>query len=463
VDLVELIKAAAVVGAGGAGFPTHVKAAARAEILIANGAECEPLLVTDQWTVISHAKLIAEGMRALGNRVGAKRLIFGVKSHYTDVIQAMTPFLDGEYPIEIGLIGDFYPAGDEQVLVHELTGRVVPEGGIPLDVGVVVSNVATLANIRRSIDGQPVIRKEVTVTGLVRNPGVYEVPIGISTAEVVAAAGGVTDENVAIIEGGPMMGMLIEDWSKPVTKTTGAFLVLPADNEVVITRRRPHAATFRQALAVCCQCRMCTDQCSRFLLGHRIAPHLAMRALLAGGAYDLDGVDAEGRRFGQPSGDDIPFEVRAMGYLCSQCGICEVWSCPLGLSPRYVFGDYKAGMIARKQPNPLKNRPETALEQQAWLRLPKPRLVERLGLKDYLLPYKGTTVPVADPWEVNIRLKQHVGAPAIPIVKVGQAVSAGQCIAEIPTGALGARVHASMTGTVAAITDQHIKIVRQGV
>lgn len=459
-DLVASIRDAGVVGAGGAGFPTHVKASSRAEVLVANGAECEPLLVTDQWIAARHAREIAEAMRAVGTRVGARRLVFGVKAHYHHVIDAIRPHLDGDTPIELGCVGDFYPAGDEQVLVHEVTGRVVPEGGIPLDVGVVVNNVATLLNVRRAMDGVPVTRKDVTVAGLVAIPGVYDVPVGISAAEVIAAAGGMTDEAAAVIEGGPMMGMLRDDLSVPVTKTTGAYLVLPSDNPVVTVRRNPHATVFRRALAVCCQCRMCTDQCSRALLGHRIAPHLAMRALLAAGAQAVDGLDASGHRFAQPSGVEIPPKVRAMGYLCSQCGICEAWACPLGLSPRYVLGDFKAGMLAERLANPLRDRPDTALEAQAWIRVPKPRLVERLGLKGFLLPHEGVPVVVADPWEVRLNLKQHVGAPATPTVQVGQRVTVGQCVARIPDGALGACIHASMNGVVRAIDAVSIRIER---
>ena len=459
-DLVARIREAGVVGAGGAGFPAHVKASARAEILVANGAECEPLLVTDQWVAARHAREIAEAMRALGARVGARRLVFGVKAHYHPVIEAIRPHLDGDPPIELAGVDDFYPAGDEQVLVHEVTGRVVPEGGIPLDVGVVVQNVATLLNVRRAMDGVPVTRKDVTVAGLVARPGVYDVPVGIAAAEVIAAAGGMTEDDVAVIEGGPMMGMLRDDLSAPVTKTTGAYLVLPSDNPVVRERRSPHPSVFRRALAVCCQCRMCTDQCSRALLGHRIAPHLAMRALLAGGAAAVDGIDPSGRRFAQPSGAEIPPMVRAMGYLCSQCGICEAWACPLGLSPRYVLGDFKAGMLAERLPNPLRDRPDAALEAQAWIRVPKPRLVERLGLKPFLLPHHGVPVVVPDPWEVRLNLKQHVGAPAVPTVRVGDRVAAGDPVAEIPEGALGARVHASMAGVVRSIDAASIRIER---
>ncbi len=440
VDLVACIRDAGVVGAGGAGFPAHVKAAARAEILIANGAECEPLLVTDQWIATRHAREIAEAMRAVAARVGARRLIFGVKAHYHPVIEAIRPFLNGDPQIELAGVDDFYPAGDEQVLVHEVTGRIVPEGGIPLDVGVVVQNVATMVNVRRAMDGVPVTRKDVTVAGLVANPGVFDVPVGISAAEVIAAAGGMTEADVAVIEGGPMMGLLRDDLSAPVTKTTGAYLVLPADNTVVTSRRSSHAAVFRRALAVCCQCRICTDQCSRALLGHRIAPHLAMRALLAGA--------------------DISPMVRAMGYLCSQCGICEVWACPLGLSPRYVLGDFKAGMLAERLANPLRDRTEAVLEAQTWIRVPKPRLVERLGLKPYLLPHQGVPVVVPDPWEVRLNLKQHVGVPAVPIVLAGEHVVAGTCIAEIPDGALGARVHASMAGVVRSVDALSIRIER---
>ncbi len=303
-----------------------------------------------------------------------------------------------------------------------------------------MQNVATLLNIRRAVDGHPVITRPITVAGEVVRPGVYEAPVGTSVAEVIAAAGGALRPDVAVIEGGPMMGWLLPSLDHPVTKTTSGYLVLPSDNPAVLSRKVSMATQMRRATAVCCQCRTCTDLCPRALLGHRIRPHLAMRAALAGWA--------------------VPPDVLAMGYLCSQCGVCEVYACTMGLSPRAILGEYRGRVGAAKTPNPYRNRPEAAEEAQAWARAPKPRVTMRLNLAEYVLPHDGAIVPVPDPWEVCLLLKQHVGAPAVARVRKGDAVVRGQMVADIPEGALGARLHASIDGVVSFVDDRSIRIAR---
>ncbi len=440
-SLAEVVKAAGVVGAGGAGFPTHVKVSSRVDTLIANGAECEPVLATDQWVMARHAGEIAEALREVGRAVGARRVVLAVKHKYQEVIRRFRPFLNGIHPIELFELGDFYPSGDEQVLVHEVTGRVVPEGGLPLDVGVVVQNVSTLLNIHRAMAGTPVILKHVTVAGEVVRPGVYVVPVGTSVAHVIAAAGGATIPDFRVIEGGPMMGFLLPDTDRPVTKTTSGYLVLPPDHPVVQRRLPTHQAEHRLAMAVCCGCRMCTDLCPRYLLGHRIEPHKAMRAV--------------------QSRTEDSLHVLAMGYLCCLCGVCEAYACPMGLSPRRVFESFKVRLGAERLPNPYRARPSEAREARAWSRVPKARLTDRLRLAPYVLPPVGEPLPVPEPWEVQIPLRQHIGAPARALVRSGDRVRAGDCIGEVPEGALGARVHASISGLVRGVDGTSVRIVRE--
>ncbi len=437
--LADAVREAGVVGAGGAGFPTHVKLAAHADTFIANGAECEPCLVTDQWVTLANAEAILWAIRAAADAVGARRRVLAVKNNYHPVIDRVRPLLKDGPEVELFLLEDFYPAGDEHVTVHEVTGRVVPEGGIPPEVGVVVDNVATLLNVRRAAQGIPVTTRPITVTGEVARPGVYEAPIGTSAAEVIAAAGGALSRDVEVVEGGPMMGWLIPSLAQPVTKTTSGYLVLPDDHPVVRTRRIDTRTEMRRATAGCCQCRICTDLCPRALLGHRIAPHLAMRAAL--------------------SAWDVPPELEAMSFLCSQCGVCDQWSCPLGLSPRRIFAEYRGRCAARKATNPYRNRTQ-ALDSQKWARPPKPRLALRLGLSSYLLPHEGAIQRVPDPYEVVLPLKQHIGAPARPTVKAGDRVRLGDVVGEIPEGALGARVHASMDGVVSHVDGASVRIER---
>lgn len=438
--LVEQVREAGVVGAGGAGFPTYVKVSARVDTIIANGAECEPLLVTDQWVMYCHAEEIAFALRQEALSVGAERVVLAIKKKYHSQFEGFKYYLEGKPKIEIFLLDDVYPSGDEQFLVHEVTSRIVPEGGIPLDVNCVVQNVSTLYNIFNAIQGKPVILKHVTVAGEVQRPGVYIVPIGTSVAEVIQSAGGSTIKDFKVIEGGPMMGFVVKDFSSPVTKTTSGYLVLPSDLPLVARLSTTMSTEFQRGMAVCCQCRTCTEMCPRYLLGHRIQPHLAMRAILAGTSDALDTI--------------------SMGYLCCLCGVCESYACPMTLSPRRVFGAFKQRLQQTKTPNPYRARPDKPRDGQAWVRVPKTRLTQRLGLMKYVIKGEGTPIPISSPHEVRIPLKQHIGAPCIPMVKVGERVSLGQRIGDIPPQTLGAPIHASIDGIVRKIDEKEIIISR---
>ena len=146
-DIVELIRKAGVVGAGGAGFPTHVKAQAKAEIVISNGAECEPLLHKDKELMKRHAPLLVEGLETMMAATGAKKGVLAVKAKYKDVVAACEGAVHGRPGLSVFQLGDFYPAGDEYTLVYEVTGKLIPPAGLPLQVGSVVDNVETLINV----------------------------------------------------------------------------------------------------------------------------------------------------------------------------------------------------------------------------------------------------------------------------------------------------------------------------
>src|SRR5665648_230882 len=164
----EKVRAAGVVGAGGAGFPTHVKLAAQAEIVIVNGAECEPLLKTDQQLTPLYPEQLIKGLTLAMEATGAKQGIIALKDKYTDAIAALQPYLTEQ--VKLSIMPDIYPAGDEVITIWLTTGRRVPPGGIPLNIGVVVNNVQTLINVARASEGQPVTTRTLTVTGAVKNP-----------------------------------------------------------------------------------------------------------------------------------------------------------------------------------------------------------------------------------------------------------------------------------------------------
>ena len=150
-SLIDNIRDAGIVGAGGAGFPTHVKVNCKAEYIIANGAECEPLLRVDQQLMRDHADMVVKGILAVKESTGAAHAVICLKEHYHDAVVALKKAAEGT-GVEIKLFKSYYPAGDEQQMVYEVTGRVVPTGGLPLDVGCVVDNVSTLMNIAAALD-----------------------------------------------------------------------------------------------------------------------------------------------------------------------------------------------------------------------------------------------------------------------------------------------------------------------
>jgi len=163
-----------IVGAGGAGFPTHVKLSAEADTFIVNAAECEPLLYKDQTILENFLPAFIEGARFCSEAVGAGRTLVGIKNKHTELIA----LLERELPdwMEVFVIEDTYPAGDEHVLVYETTGRVIPAGGLPLDVSVVVDNVETVLNVGL---GEVVTRKFFTVSGILPEAITLRVPVGV--------------------------------------------------------------------------------------------------------------------------------------------------------------------------------------------------------------------------------------------------------------------------------------------
>ncbi len=431
-DIVARVRAAGVVGAGGAGFPTHVKLSGQARWAIANGAECEPLLESDRGLMTARADEIVRGLEQVASSVGAERKVIAVKEAYTEAIRALETASKGS-GIEFHLLGSYYPAGDEQEIVLSVIGRAVPEGGIPLDVGAVVCNVETLLNVRRAMDGEPVVDTVLTVAGAVRNPMSLSVPIGVSLSDVIALAGGATEDHCFALLGGAMMGSVVEDFSKPVTKTTNAILVLPSDHPLKAQMTLSFSKVLQQDRSACTQCRQCTDLCPRYLSGHRIEPHRIMRAL------------------SHPLSTDA--EVITGALLCYECGCCELYACPMGLAPKQACAWMKAELTRMKvKPEWEKESARPPAEEKAWRRIPVKRLTARLGLAPYDKGAPLTEVQ-ADVDRVSLPLKQHIGAPARPIVQVGDRVRRGDVIAEIPENALGARVHASLSGRVSAVED----------
>ncbi len=441
-EIAEKVRAAGIVGAGGAGFPTHVKLGSTVDTVIANGAECEPLLRCDKAVMRLRTEEVLKGLGLLAQITGAGRQVIALKGHYPETVARVREVAVQDFPlVEVYELDNFYPAGDEQVLVNEITGRVVPEGGIPLEVGVVVNNVITLAQITRAVElGQPVTSRALTVAGEVRRPITLEIPIGAPMGLTVELVDGPTLDEWVIVEGGPMMGRVVTDPWEPVTKRTSGIIVLPPDHPVVLRKMASMSREVKVARTVCCQCRLCTDLCPRHMLGHELTPHLAMRSLLT---------------------NEVSETVNSHvtnAFLCCLCGVCEVMACPLLLSPRKVFDHMRQELLKQKLPNPHRRKECTPDDFLRMRRVPLPRLIARLGLTEYLETPDIVDLELPGVPEVRLPLSQHIGAPAVPVVKEGDRVQLGELIADIPEGKLGAPLHASIGGRVVRVDDHEIRI-----
>jgi Na+-translocating ferredoxin:NAD+ oxidoreductase RnfC subunit len=435
-DLTRKLFEAGVVGAGGAGFPTHIKSKSNnIEYVLANGAECEPLLHKDYELIKNFAPEIIHGVELMINQTSAKKSYFGIKEKNSEAVEAVSKNLSkGKF--ELCLLGDFYPSGDEYELVYAATKRLIPPHGLPLDVGCVVNNVETFFNIGLASEDKPVTRKFVSVAGAVKNPSSFFVPIGTSIKELIKHSGGTTVSDFGIFISGIMMGKLSFDVNEVVTKTTTGIIILPSDHYLVNRMERPIADKNRIGKSSCDQCSYCTELCPRYLLGYDVQPHKVMRSLV---------FTTTGKEVWNQYAD-----------LCSSCGLCSLYACPEDLYPREACDESKAEMKRMKlkyeQQKPLRVHPI-----KEGRRVPLKQLMKRLNVTNYDVPTPYTkNSPQTD--HVKIMMKQHAGTAARSIVKVGEFVNENDLIAEIEENVLGANIHASISGKVTEVTNEFIRI-----
>ncbi len=426
-NIQDKVRDAGVVGAGGAGFPTHVKFNAKAEIFLVNCAECEPLLKVDQQLVEKYPAELIRGLQLGMEATGAGEGIIALKQKHEHAIAALTPLLPPG--IRIHILPDVYPAGDEVITIWLATGRRVPPAALPLDVGVVVNNAQTLINVARAIDADaPVTHRTLTVNGAVQNPVTVTVPVGVTFGEVLELAGGATVGDPGYINGGPMMGKIVSALSEPVTKTSGGLIVLPSSHILIRRHNQPQQVRLRVARTVCEQCCLCTELCPRHMIGHELPPHLIVRSV----SYN---------NIGQPS-------VLLSALTCSECAVCEAWSCPVDISPMRLNQMLKAEFRAQGGRYTGALRPADPMAE--YRMVPIPRLIARLNLTE--LNRKAPLDETAyQPRRVTLKMRQHLGQPAQPVVKPGDRLEAGQLVADIPEKSLGARVHASIRGRVESV------------
>ncbi|MCB0284312.1 MAG: 4Fe-4S dicluster domain-containing protein [Calditrichaeota bacterium] len=422
-----------VIGAGGAGFPTHIKLNSQPEVVIMNAAECEPLLHKDMEMLLHFPDQILHGLMDVIRLTGAKKGIIGIKNKNRKVIDLLNSKISD--PIKVVELDDVYPAGDEITLIYMTTGRIVQPGNLPVSVGCVVQNVETLYNIASN---KPVVEKFISVAGAVENPATVKVPVGISFREVLKNFSiTVVDYNVR--SGGLMMGELETDLDKPVSKKTGALIVLPSGHHCVTMYNRfaTDHDTDRIAKAGCDQCYFCTEFCPRYLLGHPVRPETAMR----------------NRMFTR---EEYPM-IDPGNFSCCECNLCTMYACPEGLDPKGATVIEKRLLKAQDikwQGNDVSVHP-----MFEYRKVPTKKLMQRLDV--LMFDDKG---PLMDleflPEFVDIPLDQHIGAPAKSIVREGDLVKKYQLIAKSMAN-VSSNVHASIDGKIKQITEKKITILRE--
>lgn len=446
-NLIEAVKAAGVVGTGGAGFPTHIKLSAKVECFIVNAAECEPLIETDKYLCRTFPERVVEAACAVSEHLGAERTVIALKGKYKPEIAALEKAIaEKNAGVELFQLGTFYPAGDEQTLIQQVTGRCIPERGLPSDVGCVVDNVGTILHVLEALEGKSVTDKYLSVVGEVKEPVVLHVPVGTPLRECVQAAGpNLTD--YGLIVGGPMMGRPLTDEqaidAAVVTKTTGNLIVLPEDHYLFRKAQLAMQTIRHQTKSACIQCRMCTDLCPRFLIGHQMRPNLMMRNLWR--EETIQDNDEYLAAFGDAAN-------------CCSCGVCEMFACPMSLSPRKV-NDYLKGELRKRGIQVPRNMEPVVKTFVDVRKTPTDRLIARLGLSEYAGRHAQACMELI-PDEVFMPFQQHIGKPARPVKVIGAAVFKGELIAEAAEG-ISANIHASVSGTVINITPTGMMVRRR--
>ncbi len=290
----DRVRQAGLVGMGGAGFPAAVKLTPRPgsepDVVILNGAECEPAITSDHRLMLEQPEQVVLGLRLFMRACGARRGVIGVEANKPDAAAKLSQLVAGDPALSVEVLPVRYPQGAEKMLVWALLRRAVPVGGIPLDVGVVVQNVATAAAAAVALaEGRPLTHRIVTVSGRVASPGNWRVPLGTSFVDLMQAAGGLTGALARVIAGGPMMGIAQPDLDVPVIKTTGSVILLGPED------------LHETPAGPCIRCGRCVTACPMGLLP----------AQLCDAAMASDWARAE------------RFHVRA----CMECGSCS-YVCP---------------------------------------------------------------------------------------------------------------------------------------
>ena len=437
-DIKTALKEGGVIGAGGAGFPAYAKQNPAADLLLINGAECEPLLYTDYYLLREHLEDVLAGANAIKKEGGFTEVILALEEKKAKMLKLTHgSVVEG---VRVAVLPAVYPMGDEIGLIYQSSGRLVPPGQLPIAVGVVVQNVETVLNAGRVLLlGKPVLDKWLTVCGEVPSPTVLRVPVGTPVKDLFAHLGITVGEDQIVLDGGPAMGKQIDENTAVVKKTTKAITVLPKTCHSARKVLSSPTVAYGIAATACCQCTRCTDLCPRHLLGYPLEPHRFVRAHIKGGAID-------------------PVLLQN-ALLCCGCGVCETVACCQGISPKTVIDGYKTEL--RKQGlrfTPKENESFKPNKARDYRMVPAHRMAALLGVakldrlpkrEDYFAP-KTVRVPLAG----------HIGAPSVAKVQEGDRVRRGDLIATAAEG-LSIPQHTPLCGKVRAVTAKEIVIERE--
>ena len=436
-ELKSTLQKNGVVGAGGAGFPSFGKLTDGASLLIINAVECEPLMYTDLTLCGEKLDDIVIGMRAVMEFANIPEGLLCIKDY-----RALRLGLeDGEVLAEgvrVKHVPNVYPMGDEINLIYTATGRLVQPGHLPISQGIIVYNAETVYNIGLAVHhDQPVVEKWLTVGGSVPEVLCVRVPVGMRVKDLFKELNVTVPEGHVVIDGGPSMGQIVNPKNAVVTKTTKALLILPDSIPAVTGKLRTADENLRMAASTCCQCTRCTDMCPRHLLGFPLEPHKMVRATL--------------------STAQITPELVLNANLCCGCDICGTFACCQDISPMQVIKEFKS-ILGKHRVRYMADPDDhfTVSPDREYRMLSSAKWKDMLGVTrfDRYPTYIETPVTAR---HVEIRMSQHIGAPSVPVVAVGDTVTVGQMIAAAGNG-LSVPQYASITGKVTRVDDQKIVI-----
>ncbi len=390
----------------------------KCDTIIANAVEPEPLLAGSSYLLEHDSLKILKGLRLLIEAWNIRKAIIAVKEDDFSQTAELMEIIRGIPFIEIRSIGNFFYSGDPSYLANDLNENAV------------VLSVETIRNIYEAVvESKPVTRHILTCAGAVKEPSVVSAEIGTALGEVIDLCGGPTIDEFTVVVGGPLQGEIETDLEAPVTKTTRGIIVLPSDHKLIEAKRQSLENTIRRMMAACSGCGLCTAYCPSHLLGYNLSPHQIVRQI----CYGLDTGDLQA------------------AFFCTECGLCEFYACPMGLSPRALIAELKKRLEERGlKPPALKpsNLEPSALREGR--RIPDSRILRHLQLEEYAGPgfrYREN----GNPDRIELLLDQQNGGSANPVVHVGQMVTEGMAVAE--------GIHSGISGRVEIIDRDRIIIV----